>query len=99
MKRVTKLHVFQDSYFLSAEECITAADFQNKYPNICRWSSDGVFGSKFVTVVVTGDKENQIHFEGYQVCHQISHSLCVSLLAQGVQCLGNPGAFNFLYFQ
>ncbi|KAH9495810.1 Nuclear protein localization protein 4 [Bulinus truncatus] len=59
-----------DSHFLSAEECIMAADYQNKYPNPCSLSPDGHFGSKFVTVVVTGDNDNQIHFEGYQVSNQ-----------------------------
>ncbi|XP_005091943.1 nuclear protein localization protein 4 homolog [Aplysia californica] len=59
-----------DSHFLSSEECIMAADFQNKFPNPCRLSPDGHFGSKFVTVVVTGDNDNQIHFEGYQVSNQ-----------------------------
>ncbi|XP_064627642.1 nuclear protein localization protein 4 homolog [Lineus longissimus] len=59
-----------DSHFLSAEECIMAAEFQNKYPNPCKLSSDGHFGSKFVTVLVTGDTNNQIHFEGYQVSDQ-----------------------------
>ncbi|CAH1793939.1 unnamed protein product [Owenia fusiformis] len=59
-----------NSHFLSAEECIMAADFQNKYPNACRLSPDGHFGSKFVTVVATGDSTNQIHFEGYQVSNQ-----------------------------
>ncbi|KAK3797242.1 hypothetical protein RRG08_030467 [Elysia crispata] len=59
-----------DSHFLSAEECIMAADMQNNFPNPCRLSPDGHFGSKFVTVVVTGDHDNQIHFEGYQVSNQ-----------------------------
>ncbi|KAL5019419.1 hypothetical protein ScPMuIL_005141 [Solemya velum] len=58
------------SHFLSAEECIMAADFQNKYPNPCKLSPVGHFGSKFVTVVVTGDSNNQIHFDGYQVSDQ-----------------------------
>lgn len=43
---------------------------QNLYPNICRLSVDGHFGSKFVTVVVTGDASNHIHFEAYQVSNQ-----------------------------
>ncbi|CAF1251123.1 unnamed protein product [Adineta ricciae] len=59
-----------NSYFLSAQECITAAWLQNKHPNICKCSPDGYFGSKFVTVVVTGDASGQIHFEGYQVSNQ-----------------------------
>jgi len=44
--------------------------FQNKYLNTCKYSPDGYFGSKFVTVVVTGDASGQIHFEGYQVSNQ-----------------------------
>lgn len=45
----------QDSHYLSAEECITAGFFQNKHSNPCRLSRDGYFGSKFVTVVATGE--------------------------------------------
>ncbi|KAL3311569.1 Nuclear protein localization protein 4 [Cichlidogyrus casuarinus] len=59
-----------DTYFLSAMECITAANLQNIYPNPCKYSSNKIFGSKFVTVVATGDKANQIHFEAYQVSNQ-----------------------------
>ncbi|KAF7233552.1 hypothetical protein EG68_10514 [Paragonimus skrjabini miyazakii] len=59
-----------DTFFLSAEECVTAAHLQNLYPNICAHSPDGIFGSKFVTVVVTGDASNRIHFEAYQVSNQ-----------------------------
>jgi nuclear protein localization family protein 4 len=44
--------------------------FQNKYLNTCKYSPDGYFGSKFVTIVVTGDTLGQIHFEGYQVSNQ-----------------------------
>lgn len=31
-----------------------AADFQSRFTNPCKLSPDGHFGSKFVTVVVTG---------------------------------------------
>ncbi|CAH8645962.1 unnamed protein product [Dicrocoelium dendriticum] len=59
-----------DTFFLSAEECVTAAHLQNLFPNVCPFSPDGCFGSKFVTVVVTGDSSNEIHFEAYQVTNQ-----------------------------
>ncbi|XP_017782702.1 PREDICTED: nuclear protein localization protein 4 homolog [Nicrophorus vespilloides] len=59
-----------DTYFLSAQECYMAAYYQNMYPNPCKHSSNGHFGSKFVTVCVTGDKTNQVHMEGYQVSNQ-----------------------------
>ncbi|KAM7068136.1 nuclear protein localization protein 4 homolog isoform 3-T3 [Molossus nigricans] len=70
----------KDTYFLSAEECITAGDFQNKHPNLCRLSPDGHFGSKFVTAVATGGPDNQVHFEGYQVSNQ-----CMALVRD--ECL------------
>nr|AAM47486.1 unknown [Squalus mitsukurii] len=60
----------KDAHFLSAEECITAGDFQNKHPNVCRLSPVNHFGSKFVTVLATGGPDNQVHFEGYQVSNQ-----------------------------
>ena len=44
----------KDTYFVSAEECIMTADFQNKHPNVCKLSPTNKFGSKFVTVIVTG---------------------------------------------
>ncbi|GAB6020267.1 hypothetical protein CHUAL_002985 [Chamberlinius hualienensis] len=58
------------SHFLSAQEVITAGYFQNKHPNPCQSSPTGYFGSKFVTVCVTGDVNNQVHMEGYQVSNQ-----------------------------
>ncbi|XP_014839478.1 PREDICTED: nuclear protein localization protein 4 homolog [Poecilia mexicana] len=70
----------QDSFYLSAEECITSGYFQNQHSNPCRLSRDGYFGSKFVTVVATGGPDNQVHFEGYQVSNQ-----CMALVRD--ECL------------
>jgi len=59
------------SYFMSAQECITAAYFQNTFPNPCKLSPKrGYFGSKFATVIVTGDEKHQVHMVGYQVSNQ-----------------------------
>lgn len=44
-----------------------AADFQNQFPNPCNLSRTGYFGSKFVTVCVSGNETNQISLKGYQV--------------------------------
>ena len=44
----------QNSHCLSAEECIMAAELQSQHPNPCKLSGEGHFGSKFATVVVTG---------------------------------------------
>ena len=56
-----------ETHFLSAQEIITAANYQNMFPNNCKLTDEGVFGSKFVTICVTGNKDNEIHMEGYQV--------------------------------
>lgn len=58
------------THFLTAHECIFAGQLQNQHPNICKYSSNGCFGSKFVTVCVTGDDKKQIHMEGYAVSAQ-----------------------------
>lgn len=59
-----------DTYFLSAQECIQAAYYQNENPNPCKLSPEGSYGSKFGTVCVTGDSNGEIHMEGYQVSNQ-----------------------------
>jgi len=59
-----------DTHFLSSQEIITAASYQNQFPNKSKHTDEGVFGSKFVTVCVTGNKDNEIHMEGYQVSNQ-----------------------------
>ncbi|TMW48436.1 hypothetical protein DOY81_006481 [Sarcophaga bullata] len=59
-----------DTHFLTAQECIMAGELQNRHPNPCKYASNGVFGSKFVTVCVTGDKTKQVHMEGYAVSAQ-----------------------------
>lgn len=43
-----------ESHFLTAQECIMAGHFQNQHPNCCKYASSRYFGSKFVTVCVTG---------------------------------------------
>lgn len=63
------------THFLSAQECIMAGHYQNVCPNACRLSPEGYFGSKSVTVCVTGNEDNQVHMEGYQVSNQ-----CMSLV-------------------
>ncbi|XP_058454688.1 nuclear protein localization protein 4 homolog isoform X2 [Malaya genurostris] len=58
------------THFLTAHECILAGHLQNKYPNRCKYASNGYFGSKFTTVCVTGDDKKQVHMEGYAVSAQ-----------------------------
>ncbi|MCP9261566.1 Nuclear protein localization protein 4 [Dirofilaria immitis] len=78
----------KDSFFLTAQECITAGWLQNKYPNVTTFCTDGYFGSKFTTVVASGafqiyagNEWNQIDFSGYQVSNQ-----CASLVEANLLC-------------
>jgi hypothetical protein len=40
------------------------------YPSPCKECPDGVFGSKFVTVVVTGNANNELDYIAYQISQQ-----------------------------
>ncbi|CAI4232244.1 unnamed protein product [Auanema sp. JU1783] len=74
----------KDTFLLSAEECITAGHLQSKYPNVTDYSTDRYFGSKFVTVVASGDENETVNFHGYQVSNQ-----CSSLVDAEVLCPSN----------
>ncbi|CDW58621.1 nuclear protein localization protein 4 [Trichuris trichiura] len=69
-----------DTYFMTAAECVKAANFQNSFPNICRYSSDNTFGSKFVTVVASGGEDGTVKVFGYQVSNQCSAIVEAKLL-------------------
>uniref|UniRef100_A0A915ERH2 MPN domain-containing protein n=1 Tax=Ditylenchus dipsaci TaxID=166011 RepID=A0A915ERH2_9BILA len=77
----------EDSFLLSAAECITAGHLQSKHKNYTKFCHDGYFGSKFVTVVASGDKTQQIHFSGYQVSNQ-----CTAMVEANILCptVSNP---------
>ncbi|KAI6208200.1 NPL4 domain containing protein [Aphelenchoides besseyi] len=62
----------EKSFLMSAKECITAGAFQGKYKNLTQYCNDKYFGSKFVTVVASGDKDKHVNFHGYQVSNQCS---------------------------
>lgn len=57
----------KDSFFLSSLETILAAKHQNAHRNICKYSEQGFFSSKFVTCVVSGNLEGEIDISSYQV--------------------------------
>lgn len=60
----------KDSYYLSSYESVLSARMQNKYKAPSKHSPSGVYGSKFVTVCVTGNSDGDIAIEAYQVSHQ-----------------------------
>lgn len=62
-------------------ECITAGKFQSDYKNYTDYSYDGTYGSKFVTVVASGDKTQQINLCGYQVSNQ-----CTAMVEAEIIC-------------
>lgn len=58
---------YTDTFFVSSAETAFMAHAQLDHPNPCKLSSSGHFGSKFVTVIVSGDEENNVHLSAYQV--------------------------------
>ena len=67
------------TYFMSCAEVVFAAGLQNDHPNRTRHSPTGRFGSKFVTVIATGDADQSVHLLAYQVSNQ-----AMALVASGL---------------
>lgn len=57
----------KDSFFLSSLETIMAAQHQTRHPNVSKFSEQGIFSSKFVTCVVSGNLKEEIDIASYQV--------------------------------
>lgn len=57
----------KDSFFLSSLEVIMSAKHQLRHPNTSKYSEQGIFSSKFVTCVVSGNLEGEIDISSYQV--------------------------------
>jgi len=76
----------EESFLLTAKECITAGNFQLNFKNRTQFCTDSYFGSKFVTVVASGDKSKHVNFSGYQVSNQ-----CVAMVEANILCpTSNP---------
>ncbi|KAJ3071412.1 nuclear protein localization protein 4 [Podochytrium sp. JEL0797] len=64
-KVVCKRHT--DSYFLTSAECLFSAHLQSQHPVSLPYSSSGRYGSRFVTVVVSGNLEGDIETSCFQI--------------------------------
>jgi nuclear protein localization family protein 4 len=69
----------ENVYVLKSIEMMRMAQLQNRYPSPFKKSTAGYFGSKFVSVLVHGNKEGHIDVAAYQVSNQ-----CAGLVRDGV---------------
>lgn len=61
---------YGDSFFLSGQEALFAAQWQTQRKSACRWSQSARFNSKFVTCVLSGNPEGEVDVAAYQVSEQ-----------------------------
>ena len=73
------------TFFLSSAEVVFAATHQNEHPNRTRHSPTGRFGSKFVTVIATGDADGSVHLLAYQVSNQAMALVAAELVQATVE--------------
>lgn len=69
------------SYFLSSLEVVLAARFQLAYPSRTKYSDSGVFSSKLVTCVVSGNELGEIAISCYQVSVQTEAMVRADIVA------------------
>jgi nuclear protein localization family protein 4 len=60
-----------DTVHLKSAECFRMGQFQNKYPSPSKESNTGVFGSKFVSVLVFGKEDGNIDLGAFQLSNQV----------------------------
>jgi hypothetical protein len=62
----------QENNPLISNEIYYMSKYQQEFPNLCRKSESGYFGSKFVSVLAFDTKEGQPHLRSFQLSNQAS---------------------------
>ena len=76
----------------------------NLYSNLCGEAKGGSFGSKFVTVCVSGNDQNQIVMKGYQVLssrHHLVHNIVCLMSNPNLACNcihSNQYLYPYMYY-
>eukprot|EP00124_Ichthyophonus_hoferi_P003546 Ihof_evm7s312 gene=Ihof_evmTU7s312 len=60
----------KDTYFLTSYEVLLAAELQISHPNPTKLAANGRFGSKYVTIAISGTSTNEVGISAYQVSNQ-----------------------------
>lgn len=81
-KVICKRHI--NSYFLSSQECCFSAAMQNRHKTPSKWSASGVFDSRFVTCVVTGNENGDIDVSAYQVSNTCEAMVSADIIEPSV---------------
>lgn len=80
---ICKRHI--NSYFLSSAEIIFSAQEQLLNRTKCRYSPTGLFGSRFITCVISGNEKGEIDISAYQVSNMAMEMVRIGLIDSTVE--------------
>ncbi len=70
--KIVKSRDLDKTYLASGPEMLQAALFQNEHPSPCRHSMTGKYGSKWISVLITGTAEGELAPIVFQVSDQMA---------------------------
>jgi nuclear protein localization family protein 4 len=96
--KIVKSRDLDKTYLASGPEMLQAALFQNEHPSPCRHSMTGKYGSKWVSVIMTGTAEGELAPLVFQVSDQMAGMVRDGIITTNpdprlLQTVDNPAVY------
>lgn len=97
-RKIIKSRDLDKTYLASGPELLQSAIFQNEHPSPCRHSMTGKYGSKWVSVLITGNDQGGIEPLVFQVSDQMAGLVRDGIITNNpdvrlLQTVDNPAVY------